>query len=170
MTTSPQPQRHQSSELVYSAAALIVLAGVYVAYSLLATPSGGHPFGHWLGIIGTGLMLATEFLYSVRKRTQWLNWAGPVRHWLSFHIFTGLVGPAMALMHTGLQFRGFAGIVTLLTLVVVLSGFVGRYFYRNAPHLLRSWHIAHVPLGLALFFSIAIHTVAVIYFGAHFPP
>ena len=164
------PHRHQTNELLYSLFAIIVLAGVYIAYDLLAEPSGGHPFGHWLGAIGATLMLMTELLYSIRKRTNWLNRAGPVRNWLSFHIFTGLVGPFLVLMHTGLMFQGIAGITALLTLIVVASGFIGRYFYRNAPHLLKYWHMIHVPLGLTLFASIAIHITATVYYGASFPP
>ncbi|MFQ5434884.1 MAG: hypothetical protein ACE5FD_08405, partial [Anaerolineae bacterium] len=103
------------------------------AYEILAEPAGGHPFGHTLGIIGTLLMLMTEVLYSLRKRTRLLNWGGPVRFWLSFHIFTGIVGPFLVLMHTGLAFRGLAGISMALTVIVVASGFVGRYFYTALP-------------------------------------
>jgi hypothetical protein len=120
-------------ELELSFFIIIVLSGVYIAYELLAEPRGGHPFGHWLGIIGTFFMVMTEVLYSLRKRTRILNWAGPVRYWLSFHIFTGIVGPFLVLMHTGLHFRGLAGICTLLTAVVVGSGFVGRYLYTAVP-------------------------------------
>jgi exonuclease VII large subunit len=35
-----------------------------------------------------------------------------------------------------------------------------------ARRLLRYWHIFHVPLGLTLFFSVAIHIVATTYFRA----
>jgi hypothetical protein len=55
-------------------------------------------------------MVMTELLHSLRKRTNMMNWAGPVRYWLTFHILTGIVGPAMVLMHTGMAFRGLAGI------------------------------------------------------------
>ena len=120
-------------ELELSFFVLIVLSGVYIAYELMAEPRGGHPFGHWLGIIGTLLMVMTEILYSLRKRTRLLNWGGPVRYWLSFHIFTGIVGPFMVLMHTGLQFRGLAGVTFILTAVVAGSGFVGRYLYTALP-------------------------------------
>jgi prefoldin subunit 5 len=120
-------------ELELSFFVIIVLSGVYIAYELMAEPRGGHPFGHWLGIIGTLLMVMTEILYSLRKRTRLLNWAGPVRHWLSFHIFTGIVGPFMVLMHTGLAFRGLAGVTFLLTVIVAGSGFVGRYLYTALP-------------------------------------
>ena len=120
-------------ELEVSLFFVIVFSGVYIAYDILATPKGGHPFGHWLGIIGTLLMVMTETAYSLRKRTSWLNWAGPVRYWLSLHIVTGIVGPFMVLMHTGLQFRGLAGVSFFLTLLVVGSGFVGRYLYTALP-------------------------------------
>ena len=120
-------------ELELSLFFVIVLSGVYIAYDILATPKGGHPFGHSLGIIGTLLMVMTETAYSLRKRTNWLNWAGPVRYWLSLHIVTGIVGPFMVLMHTGLQFRGLAGVSFILTLIVVGSGFMGRYLYTALP-------------------------------------
>ncbi|MCP4428027.1 MAG: hypothetical protein GY803_26375 [Chloroflexi bacterium] len=123
-------------ELELSFFIVIVLSGVYIAYELLAEPRGSHPFGHWLGIVGTLLMAMTEILYSLRKRTRLLSWAGPVRYWLSFHIFTGIVGPFMVLMHTGLQFRGLAGLSLLLTMIVAGSGFVGRYLYTALPRTL----------------------------------
>jgi hypothetical protein len=123
-------------ELELSFFMVIVLSGVYIAYELLAEPRGGHPFGHWLGIIGMSLMVMTEVLYSLRKRTRLLSWAGPVRYWLSFHIFTGIVGPFLVLMHTGLQFRGLAGLSLLLTMIVAGSGFVGRYLYTALPRTL----------------------------------
>jgi len=125
---------------------IIILSGVYVAYDILAEPAGGHPFGHWLGIIGTLLMVMTETLYSLRKRTRLLNQAGPVRWWLSFHIVTGLVGPFLVLMHTGLQFRGLAGLTALLTAVVVFSGFIGRYLYTALQSGIRSSQLSHQQL------------------------
>jgi hypothetical protein len=85
-----------------------------------------------LGILGAILMIMTEILYSARKRWHIFNF-GQVRHWLSFHIFTGIVGPALVLMHTGLDFRGLAGLTMLLTILVVVSGFLGRYIYTAVP-------------------------------------
>lgn len=132
----PSTTKPKNYELEYSFFFVIVLSGVYIAYELMAEPRGGHPFGHALGILGTILMVMTEGLYSVRKRTALLNWAGPVRHWLAFHIFTGIVGPFMVLMHTGLEFRGLAGISMFLTVMVVGSGFIGRYLYTAIPRTL----------------------------------
>lgn len=117
---------------------LIVCGGlgvVYYFYARTAVPDGGHPFGHLLGIVGTGLMLAAEILYSARKRLAWLN-RGSVRGWLAAHIVMGMVGPFLVLMHTGLKFHGLAGLALALTGVVVASGFIGRYLYGAIPHTL----------------------------------
>lgn len=122
-----------SRELKLSLIVCLGLSGVYVAYELLATPSGGQPFGHWLGILGTVMMVATEVLYSVRKRTNFFGNFGPVRYWLSVHIFTGIVGPFMVLMHSAFMFQGLAGLTMLLTVLVVGSGFLGRYLYTAIP-------------------------------------
>jgi hypothetical protein len=127
----------------------LILTGVYVIYNLLATPSGGHPFGHWLGVIGAGLMLTTETVYSVRKRVRWLGWAGPLRYWLAFHIFTGLVGPFMVLLHTAFEFRGLAGFTLALTVLGVASGFLGRYFYTAIPRSLAGAEASAAELGQA---------------------
>ncbi|MBI4927062.1 MAG: hypothetical protein HY835_04805 [Anaerolineae bacterium] len=74
----------------------------------------------------------TETLYSLRKRTHSSRW-GRMAGWLQFHIFTGLVGPYMVLLHTAWVFNGLAGIVMLLTVLIVLSGFIGRYIYTAIP-------------------------------------
>ncbi len=134
--STPLAQAAPKPELEISLFFVIILSGGYIAYEVLADPAGGHPVGHTLGIIGTVLMVMTEVLYSLRKRTRLLNWAGPVRYWLSFHIVTGIAGPFLVLMHTGLQFRGLAGVSFLLTAVVVGSGFIGRYLYTALPRTL----------------------------------
>lgn len=122
-------------ELKLSLIVVLFLAAVYVVYEAVTIPSGGHPFGHALGIFGAVLMVMTETLYSARKRLSFFT-VGRTRHWLSFHIFTGIVGPALVLVHTGLAFRGFAGLTMLLTVLVVASGFLGRYIYTAVPRTL----------------------------------
>ena len=39
----------------------------------------------------------------------------------------------MVLLHTSWKFNGLAGVLMLMTLIVVISGFVGRYFYTAVP-------------------------------------
>ena len=95
-------------------------------------PSSGWK-GHGIGVAGFILMLMTETLYSLRKQTASARW-GSMAAWLRFHMVTGIVGPYLVLLHTALHFRGLAGVVMLLTFVVVISGLVGRYLYTAIPH------------------------------------
>lgn len=118
-------------------ASLIAILGITVCYVFIVVMIGSIPaasdfFGHSLGILGFILMLITETLYSLRKRSRRANW-GKMSSWLQFHIFTGLVGPYLVLLHTAWKFNGLAGVVLLLTGVTVISGFIGRYIYTAVP-------------------------------------
>jgi hypothetical protein len=95
-------------------------------------PGASDLFGHSLGILGFLLMLMTETLYTLRKRSRSARW-GRMSSWLQFHIFTGLVGPFLVLLHSSWKFNGLAGIVTLFTAIIVISGFIGRYIYTEVP-------------------------------------
>jgi hypothetical protein len=121
-------------ELWWALAAIVVITVVYllVARQLQAIPAASGLFGHGIGILGFVLMLATETLYSLRKRSRRARWGRPAS-WLRFHIFTGLVGPYMVLLHSSWKFNGLAGLVMLMTVVVVVSGFIGRYIYTAVP-------------------------------------
>jgi len=95
-------------------------------------PRASGFFGHMIGVIGFVMMLMTETLYSIRKRSRSARW-GRMADWLDFHIFTGLVGPYMVLLHSSWKFNGLAGIVMLMTIIIVVSGFIGRYIYTAIP-------------------------------------
>jgi hypothetical protein len=118
-------------------AAFIALIAISTVYLFVVVYFGSIPgasgfFGHSLGILGFILMLMTETLYSLRKRTRQARW-GKMSSWLQFHIFTGIVGPYLVLLHSSWKFNGLAGVLTLLTGVIVLSGFVGRYLFTSIP-------------------------------------
>jgi hypothetical protein len=126
--------RHSSNELWASFIAVLLITLVYLGVLawLEAVPPASEIFGHGLGIIGFLLMLATETLYSIRKRSRRASW-GRMSSWLNFHIFTGLVGPYMVLLHSSWKFNGLAGLTLLLTVLIVISGFIGRYIYTAIP-------------------------------------
>jgi len=126
------PRRNR--ELWASLIAILVISGVYFLITawLHKIPPASELFGHSLGIIGFMMMIMTETLYSIRKRQRTARW-GRMSTWLEFHIFTGIVGPFMVLLHSSGKFHGLAGIVTLMTLAVVASGFIGRYIYTSIP-------------------------------------
>ena len=125
---------HSTRELWLAFIAVIVITVLYlfVVITQAGIPGAREFFGHSFGVLGFILMLMTEFLYSQRKRSRSARW-GRMASWLQFHIFTGIVGPYLVLLHSSWKFNGLAGVVTLLTAVVVLSGFVGRYIYTAVP-------------------------------------
>jgi len=117
--------------------ALAIIAGVTALYLLAMRGLGLNArssglLGHGIGILGFVLMLMTETLYSLRKRSRRARW-GRTASWLRFHIVTGLVGPYMVLLHAAWRYNGLAGLVMLMTVIVVISGFVGRYIYTSVP-------------------------------------
>jgi hypothetical protein len=70
--------------------ALITMILITAVYLAVVQSQGGIPeargfFGHSLGIIGFLLMLMTETLYSLRKRSKTTRW-GRMAVWLQFHI------------------------------------------------------------------------------------
>jgi xanthosine utilization system XapX-like protein len=174
--------------LSFLAAILITAVYAFVVFWTRAIPPAGALFGHLLGVLGFILMLLTETLYSIRKRSRTARW-GSMASWLQFHIFTGLVGPYLVLLHTSWKFNGLAGATTLLTILIVLSGFIGRYIYTQIPRtlngieietpsgqlqisalararrLLAVWHIIHIPIGMALFTAAFIHIGAALYYS-----
>ena len=120
-------------ELWISLLTVILISVFYFTIVLRqGVPAASEFFGHSLGVVGFILMLSTETLYSLRKRAIRRPW-GRLRSWLRFHIFSGIVGPYLVLLHTAWQFRGLAGVVLLLTVIVVISGFIGRYIYTAVP-------------------------------------
>jgi hypothetical protein len=117
--------------------ALIAIAAITAAYVSLSRRTGSPPpasglLGHGLGVLGFVLMLMTQTLYSFRKRSTRARW-GSMAVWLKFHMFTGLVGAYLVLLHPAMKFTGLAGVVALMTVVVVASGLVGRYLYTAVP-------------------------------------
>jgi len=111
---------------------VITLVYLFVYTRLGDVPPASDLFGHMLGVIGFILMLMTESLYSIRKRSRRAGW-GRMSSWLNFHIFTGIVGPYMVLLHTSWKFNGLAGLTFILTVIIVISGFIGRYIYTAVP-------------------------------------
>jgi hypothetical protein len=179
-----------AKELLYALLACIFIAATYGLVLLLTrqTPAAGGFYGHMIGVIGFLLMLATETLYSLRKRSRRARW-GRMSEWLQVHIFTGIVGPFMVLLHSSWKFSGLAGVTLMLTGIIVLSGFTGRYIYTriprtadgledagligqmqagalaNARRLLSLWHTIHIPIGMALFTAAILHILGALYYA-----
>jgi hypothetical protein len=176
-----------NKELWLAFLSMVLITGVYglVLARTHGIPPASELFGHGIGIFGFVLMLMTETLYSLRKRSRSVKW-GKMSTWLQLHIFTGLVGPYMVLLHTSWKFNGLAGATTLLTVIIVVSGFIGRYIFTRIPRtmdgleiegtlsqealkqarrLMALWHTIHIPIGMALFISAFVHIGAALYYA-----
>lgn len=174
-------------ELWLALLAMILISGLYgsVMFFTREILPASELFGHGMGIVGFIMMLMTETLYSFRKRSRTVRW-GRMSAWLQFHIFTGLVGPYMVLLHTSWKFNGLAGVTTLFTVIIVISGFIGRYIFTRIPRTLDGleiegalsqealkqarrflalWHTIHIPIGMVLFVSAFVHIGAALYYA-----
>ena len=179
----------RSPELWYAFIAIVAVTALYAFASVQASalPRASSLIGHGIGIVGFILMLATVTLYSLRKLGSDARW-GRTAVWLKSHMVMGLVGPYMVLLHTAMKFNGLAGLAMLLTVVVVISGLVGRYIYTRVPRTiddeaaagardedreriarrrkaLATWHTVHIPLTWALFAAAFIHVFAALYYA-----
>ncbi len=150
--------------------------------------SSGRGFGHWLGYLGAGGMLASV-AYSLRTRVRRFANLGAQSTWLSAHLWLGFVGATLVTYHSALKLDRWASIAVVLMWVVVTTGILGRYvrgrtdaavnlvdFERraSAPRsllglergilastrwLLRHWNIVHIVLAIAMFILAGIHIV-----------
>ena len=111
----------------YFAVAIALLLGWVASEQQFIQPEVGA--GYWFGIIGTTCM-AVLLLYPMRKRIRGMrNW-GPVKQWFRFHMFLGVVGPVLIVFHSNYGLGSLnSRIAFFSTVIVALSGLVGRYFY-----------------------------------------
>jgi hypothetical protein len=101
----------------------------------------GSGWGGVLGVSGAILMLV-PLAYLVIKRTSPLKRSitprVPMRTLLAWHVYAGILGPILGLVHTGHKFDSLLGIaLTATMLVVVLSGFTGHYLMRQQSEQVR---------------------------------
>ncbi|RRR66091.1 MAG: hypothetical protein EI684_21370 [Candidatus Viridilinea halotolerans] len=143
------PPRQATYELEIAIVGVGAVTALYVWAMRGLDTAPGALLGHGLGVVGFLLMLATETLYSLRKRSRGRP-RGRLSTWLQWHIVMGIVGSYMVLLHTAWRFNGLAGVVTLLTAVVVLSGFVGRYVYTAIPRTVDGAELSLAELEMQL--------------------
>ncbi|NUZ08513.1 hypothetical protein [Piscinibacter koreensis] len=91
----------------------------------------GSGLGAAFGIAAALLMLV-PLVYSAAKRIPWVRgWMTPylgMKTLLDLHVYAGLLGALLAIIHTGHRFDSWLGIaLTALMLLVIVSGFAVRY-------------------------------------------
>jgi len=135
---------------------LVVLAAiVWLGFLLHRSPSfAGSAVGGAFAVVG-GVLMLVPAAYAAVKRVPALK--RPVtrrvsmRTLLAWHIYAGVIGPILVLIHTGHKFESSLGIaLTAMTLLVVVSGFVGRYLFSRVSREIRAKEAIRDDLRRAL--------------------
>ncbi len=116
----------------YGAILAIIYAGWVVAEQRYLVAESG--IGYWLGILGGSMMLLL-LVYPVRKRKPRWKYAGSIKFWFRFHMFLGVAGPVLIILHSGYRLGSLNGSVAFFSMLIVAgSGLIGRYLYRRIHH------------------------------------
>ena len=109
---------------------LLTMVALFVPGFLLHTAPRfpGSLAGGLLGITGA-LLFVLLLVYTLTKRIPWLKRHASPRAMLSFHVYAGAAGATFGILHTGHEYQSPLGIALVVAmLIVVLSGFAGRYY------------------------------------------
>jgi hypothetical protein len=131
--------------LLYIISIVFIISTLIDGFSFYSTPYQQRPrhedyrflrpagdLGHAAGIIGS-LMMIFMLFYSVRKRIKvFKNW-GRLNRWLDIHIFFGIMGPLLVVIHTSFKVQGLVAVSFWSMVAVALSGVLGRYLYLQIP-------------------------------------
>lgn len=104
----------------------------------------GSAWGGALGVAGA-LLMVWPLGYLVVKRVPALKAAVtrrvPMRTLLAWHVYTGIIGAVLAILHTGHKFNSRLGIfLTAALLLAVVTGVIGRHFMGLISQELREKH------------------------------
>jgi dihydropyrimidine dehydrogenase (NAD+) subunit PreT len=93
----------------------------------------GGVWGHGIGVVATVVMLS-NFLLPLRKHWRRLKGRKPIRHWLTFHVFVGIMSPLVILFHAAFGSNNMVATLSYSSLVCVVStGLVGRFLFGLVP-------------------------------------
>jgi hypothetical protein len=85
--------------------------------------------GYWLGLVG-GVMMLLAMVYGLVKHVPALRSLGWMKRWLWVHIFFGIAGPVLVLVHSTFHLGSLNGTVAMVAMLLVyLSGIMGRFLY-----------------------------------------
>ncbi len=94
----------------------------------------GDQLSVWSGVVGTGLMLIAA-IYPVFRRIKVFRWLASNTMWFDFHLMAGCIGPMLVGLHSAFQLDSWVSAAFWSMVIVVISGFLGRYLYTQVPEL-----------------------------------
>lgn len=94
----------------------------------------GDQLSTYCGLIGTGLMIIAA-IYPIFRRIKLFRWMASNTMWFDFHLMAGTVGPMFIGLHSVLRLDSWVSAAFWSMVIVVLSGFLGRYLYTQVPEI-----------------------------------
>lgn len=121
---------------------VVLMLILWLGFSVHRSPQfAGSLIGGMLAVAGSLLMLVPLVYLVVKRVGPFKRWAArlvSMRTLLAWHIYAGVLGPILVLLHTGHKFNSPLGIaLTGMTLLVVASGFIGRYLLERFSQTIR---------------------------------
>lgn len=129
------------NELVVTGLVILLLL-LWLGFAFHHSPRfAGSLAGGVLAVTGSALMLV-PLVYLVIKRIPPLKRCVTarvsLRTLLAIHVYAGVIGPILVILHTGHKFESHLGIsLTAMTIIVVLSGFTGQYLMSRFSQTIR---------------------------------
>jgi hypothetical protein len=106
-------------------------------FSKLGLFRAGDDIGYWVGVAG-GVMMLLLFTYPLRKHFRFAQKWGKVKWWFVVHMFLGVGGPLLILLHSSFQIGSLnAGVALYSMIIVAASGVVGRFIFARVNRGLR---------------------------------
>lgn len=136
-SSTGQAERASNASLPLGTIGYLVVSAALVVGWLMKDQhvlAAEYGLGYLLGIVGSSLMVLL-LLYPLRKRVRVLARVGRVKDWFRAHMVLGVLGPTLILFHCNFSLGSFNSRIALFcTLVVAVSGLVGRYIYARIHH------------------------------------
>ncbi len=142
------PERSRTKPLlwiIYSVSLALLAWFMIEGYSYYSTPYIERPHhedyrslrpagttGLLFGYAGSAMMILM-LIYSVRKRTRLLGRSISLQSLLDFHIYLGVIGPMLIVLHTSFKVQGLVAVSFWSMVAVAASGYFGRYLYLQIP-------------------------------------
>ncbi len=112
-------------------ASLIVLVWAAWQFSRLGLFKPKDDISYWIAVTG-GSMMVLLFTFPLRKHVRFMQGLGRVKWWFWTHLFLGIAGPWLILVHSGFHSASLnAGVALYSMVIVVCSGVIGLCIYTN---------------------------------------
>lgn len=127
---------------ILASVTVLLLGTLWLGFLFHRSPSfAGSPLGGAFAVLGAAFLLVplayTAVKRSTRLRRWWVDRRG-FQSLLQAHIYFGLLGSLLAIVHSGHKFDSVLGVVlTASMLASVLTGYMGHYFQRYVADDLR---------------------------------